>query len=330
MFNYKKFVFKKFAEDKPTQSQPGKILNELDPNKSTGKILNELESKNPSDEKAKQQVSARAQEKARSFNNAMRQLGVFKDTFEQLQKALAEVTESPFSKIQPGSMAKPCESAGEILDPKNVITPDEIQDIYQQYIEAFQNMLSASQSIFTEYDKVRGDPEVLQLLKLGGGFRSDSEAPASPQASPQAKVNEQDQFEMESFFDAAIQKIQNEVKLNELKITKQQRQFMQFDILYQDMFNYYSLLSRICETKTRYDASVEQFQFGNQEDYRALLSYYEYGISLLRIMAPKAASINPTQAKNIQSYYGSMIEQARAEISKLSIAPLKALYGLGK
>jgi hypothetical protein len=316
MFNYKKFVFKKFAEDKPTQSQSGKILDELDTNK-------------PVDKKVEEQVSARAQEKARSFNNAYRQWGLFKDTFEKLNSALQEVSkDSPFASVEPGNLVKACDSVAKTLNKENVITPDEIQDIYQQYIEAFQNMLSAQQLIFTEYDKVKNDDEVLKLLNLGGGFRSDSGAPASPQASPQTKVNEQDQqLEMKLFFDAELQKIQNDIKLNELKITKQQRQFMQFDILYQDMFNYYSLLSRICETKTRYDAQVEQFKFGSPEDYQALLSYYEYGMSLLQIMAPKAASIFPTNAKNIQSYYSMLIEQARAEISKLSIDPLKALYG---
>jgi len=324
MFNYKKFVFKKFSQAQPAQTQSGKILNELDPNKSTGKILDELDTNKSVDKKVEEQVSARAQEKARSVNNAKRQLGVFEDTFEKLGEALQEVSkDSPFASVEPGNLVKACDSVAKTLNKENVITPDEIQDIYQQYIEAFQNMLSASQSLFTEYDEVKNDDEVLKLLNLGGEIRSDSGAPASPQT----KVNEPDRLEMKSFLDAEIQKIQNKIKLNELKITKQQRQFMQFDILYQDMFNYYSLLSRICETKTRYDAQVEQFKFGSPEDYQALLSYYEYGMSLLQIMAPKSASIFPTNAKNIQSYYSMLIEQARAEISKLSIDPLKALYG---
>ena len=326
MFNYRKFS--NSAQTQSGQTNPTQSGQVTKPQ--PGKILNELESKNPSDEKAKQQVQAEAQSKAKAMNNAIRENELAKDTFEKLQKALTEVKESPFSKIQPGSMAKACESLGEkILDPANVVNPDEIQQIYQQYIESFHYMQSQVSIIFSEYQKIKNQPEVLEYIKLPG-VNQNANQNANQNVNQNVNQNADQELEMTVQIETELQKMQNSIKLNEVTLIKQQRQFMQFDILYQDMFNYYSLLSRICETKTRYDASVEQFQFGNQEDYRALLSYYEYGISLLRIMAPKAASINPTQAKNIQSYYGSMIEQARAEISKLSIAPLKALYGLGK
>ncbi len=295
MFNYKKF--KKIALDQPAQPQSGKILNELDPS-------------TPSEEQAKEQVNAEAQKKAAGLNNAFRYYGTAKNLFEKLTAALAEVKSSPYASIQPGRLTDACNAIGKTLDAENVINPDEIQDIYQQYINAFKKMQASYESMYSEYEKIKDDKNVLRYISIGVG-----------------KNQNEPELEFRAAVEQAFQQMEYDLKLNEVKITKQQRQFMQFNILYQDMFNYYSLLSRICETKTRYDAQVEQFKFGSPEDYQALLSYYEYGISLLQIMAPKAASIMPTQAKNIQSYYGSIIESARAEITKLSVAPLKALYG---
>ena len=119
--------------------------------------------------------------------------------------------------------------------------------------------------------------------------------------------------------------------INAKKVDKviQDRQFAQFDVLYGDMFNYYSLMTQICETKTQYDAQVEQFKMGSPDDFQALLSYYEYAISLLQTMAPKAAQIVPKNAGNVQKAYGNLIKEYQAEINKLSSGPLKALYGGG-
>ena len=120
MFNYKKFVFKKFSQAQPAQTQSGKILNELDPNKSTGKILDELDTNKSVDKKVEEQVSARAQEKARSVNNAKRQLGVFEDTFEKLGEALQEVSkDSPFASVEPGNLVKACDSVAKTLNKEN-------------------------------------------------------------------------------------------------------------------------------------------------------------------------------------------------------------------
>ena len=97
MFNYRKF-----SNSTQTQSgQPNPTQSGQATKPQPGKILNELESKNPSDEKAKQQVKAEAQKKAMAMNNAIRDNDLAKDTFEKIKSALDEVKDSPFSKIQP-------------------------------------------------------------------------------------------------------------------------------------------------------------------------------------------------------------------------------------
>ena len=316
MFNYRKFARNRFAEAPATQPQSGQ------PNSSqSGKILNDLDAKNPSDAKAKEQVDPVAQKMADTLSNARRDVATATDLFNKLGQALTEVKDSPFSKIQPVSMTKPCDSLSEMLDPKNVVNPDEIKDIYQQYINAFRKKQTSLQALLNTWYGIKDTPLVWKVLSIEAKDQNNTGAKDQNNAGSNQGLQSLKSAEQK------LQEMEYDLKLDEVRITKQQRQFMQFDILYQDMFNYYSLLSRICETKTRYDAQVEQFKFGNQEDYQALLSYYEYGISLLQIMAPKAASIMPTQAKNIQSYYGSIIESAKAEISKLSVQPLKALYG---
>ena len=183
------------------------------------------------------------------------------------------------------------------------VTPEEIADIYQQYINSFQKVISSYQQLINSGQKAIDEAQK--------GLALPNKAAAFDTVERQMNEFTQD--------------------INAKKVEKviQDRQFAQFNVLYGDMFNYYSLMTQICETKTQYDAQVEQFKMGSPQDFQALLSYYEYAISLLQTMAPKASQIVPKNAGNIQKAYGALIKEYQAEINKLSSGPLKALYGGG-
>ena len=143
MFNYKKFVFKKFSQAQPAQTQSGKILNELDPNKSTGKILDELDTNKPVDKKVEDQNDPVAQEVAKKLTEFKRKFDMESDTYTSASSALGEVKKSPFAKVIPGDLTDPCKTIGDALNEENVFSPEDIQSIYQSYISSFQRKLSA-------------------------------------------------------------------------------------------------------------------------------------------------------------------------------------------
>jgi hypothetical protein len=127
-----------------------------------------------------------------------------------------------------------------------------------------------------------------------------------------------------------INQIVQDNNLLQVKFMKQQRLFTQFNLLYKDMFTYYSVMSQLCQVKIKYETDVKNFKFGNNQDWQAILGYYEYLISLLQVMAPKAVQVVPKNAANIQNVYKNLINEIQGEINELSMAPLKQMYGGGR
>ena len=295
-----KFNFKKYSQSVSPASTPTSPASAPTPAPATqsGEILGELDNQ----ANFQPQSDAAYTKYSKEFNRTRRQYDSEKFTFEKLTLSLSKVKEgSPFGKVVPGSVKNACAVSGEMFN--SFVTPEEIADIYQQYINSFQKLIGSSQQTMNSWQKIIDEAQ---------------KDPALPNKT--------------AFFDN-LERQMNEYtqELNVLKVDKviQDRQFAQFDVLYGDMFNYYSLMTQICETKTQYDAQVEQFKMGSPQDFQALLSYYEYAISLLQTMAPKAAQIVPKNAGNIQKAYGNLIKEYQAEINKLSSGPLKALYGGG-
>jgi len=291
------FNFKKFAQVKPS-SQPASA--------GSSEILNEINQSPTSGNEADQQADKKIQEYKKEYNISLMNYEKEKETFEQLKNALAEIQkDSPFAKVVPVNLSQACEKTTEIMN--NFSTPEEIADIYKQYIDLFQKLPALFQN-------VQNQSEML-ISKVN----------ADPQAGPRFRETEQ-----ASKIEIELNKIIQEINFMKLQNIKQQRQFNQFNVLYQDMFNFYSVMSKICQTQTRYNKDVENFKFGDPEDWQALLSSYEYLISLLQIMAPKAAKVIPQQAELVQNKYQSLIEETQGEINKLSRQPLLNLYGGGK
>lgn len=291
------FNFKKYSQSAPPASTPAPPTSTPTPNKPTqsGEILGELENKsNP-----QPQSDDISKKYEKEVNKASRQYEAENTTFEKLTASLSKVKEnSPFAKVIPGSVKNACGVSGEMFN--SFVTPEEIADIYQQYINSFQKMIDASQKAMNSWQKIIDEAQ---------------EDPALPNGTELFDT-------IEVKMNALIQNI------NAKKVEKviQDRQFAQFNVLYGDMFRYYSLMTQICETKTQYDAQVELFKMGSPDDFEALLGYYEYAKSLLQIMAPKAAKIVPQNAGNVQKAYGNLIKEYQAEINKLSAGPIRALY----
>jgi hypothetical protein len=301
MFNFKKFVRNKFSQSAP---QSGKILNELD-------------------QAAAQDRQSGPEEQIIAQQTKKEQINIDKHeaTFNSIEAALKEIKDGPFAKVAPAGADKPCEIASQMFE--NYVTPEEVASFYEQYIIAYQELFKARQNKIDALQRMRNRPQDTQktpntAVPQNNGKEKSTESTLTNPATNTMMIDS---------IDRDINKIIQENNLLETKMVKQQRQYMQYEILYQDMFNYYSLLSRICETETRYDAQVKTFKFGDPEDYRALLSYYEYGIALLQTMAPKAAQVSPGAGENLISYYKSLIASFQAKINELSLAPLKALYG---
>lgn len=295
-----KFNFKKYSQSVSPASTPAPPTSTPTPAPPTqsGEILGELDNQASS----QPQSDAASKKYEKEVNKASRQFDAEKTTFEKLTGALKQVKEgSPFAKVIPGSVKEACKVSGEMFN--SFVTPEEIADIYQQYINSFQKLIGASQQTMNSWQKIIDEAQKDPALPNGTELFDTIEV----------KMNELTQ------------------EINAKKVDKviQDRQFAQFNVLYGDMFNYYSLMTQICETKTQYDAQVEQFKMGSPQDFQALLSYYEYAISLLQTMAPKAAQIVPKNAGNVQKAYGNIIKEYQAEINKLSSGPLKALYGGG-
>ena len=295
-----KFNFKKYSQSASPASTPAPPTSTPTPAPPTqsGEILGELDNQ----ASLQPQSDAAYKKYQKEVSRAARQFNAEKTTFEKLTAALKQVKEgSPFAKVIPGSVKEACKVSSEMFN--SFVTPEEIADIYQQYINSFQKLIGASQQTMSSWQKVIDEAQKDPTLPNDTELFDEVEV----------KMNELTQ------------------EINAKKVDKviQDRQFAQFDVLYGDMFNYYSLMTQICETKTQYDAQVEQFKMGSPQDFQALLSYYEYAISLLQTMAPKAAQIVPKNAGNIQKAYGNLIKEYQAEINKLSSGPLKALYGGG-
>lgn len=295
-----KFNFKKYSQSAPPASTPASPTATPAPNKPTqsGEILGELDNQANS----QPQSDAAYKKYQKQIGRAARQFNAEKTTFDKLTGVLKQVKEgSPFAKVVPGSLKKACEVSSEMFN--SFVTPEEIADIYQQYINSFQKLIGASQQTMNDWQKVIDEAQ---------------NDPALPDKT-------------ETFDEVEVKMNELTQDINAKKVDKviQDRQFAQFNVLYGDMFNYYSLMTQICETKTQYDAQVKQFKMGSPDDFQALLSYYEYAISLLQTMAPKAAQIVPKNAGNIQKAYGALIKEYQAEINEVSSGPIKALYGGG-
>jgi hypothetical protein len=333
MFNYKKFTRNKFSQHSgqptiepnlPAEQQP--VQN---PTSGSPKILDDLDKANTNTESDAKDVQ---------FVNEINRLQIRakkeKKTYDSITEILKQIQESPFAKVAP-SGEDPCTTTSKMFE--NYFSPDEVADAYGQYMVAFQKVVAAKQAII---EKVLSKPKSEWSDSLSTAMVSEapqvdfsstrqasgepaSDKPASSKPAPQQQALIIERIE------SNINDIQQDINKIEVTFLKEQRKYNQYQILYQDMFNYYSLLSRICETETRYNAQVKSFKFGDPEDYRALLSYYEYGIALLQTMAPKAAQVSPGAGENLIGYYNSLISKFQANINELSLAPLKALYGKG-
>lgn len=295
-----KFNFKKYSQSVSPASTPTSPASAPTPAPATqsGEILGELDNQ----ASFQPQSDAAYKKYQKEINRAKRQYEAENATFEKLDAALKQVKDaSPFAKVIPGSVKEACKVSGEMFN--SFVTPEEIADIYQQYISSFQKMISTYQQTMNSWQKTIDEVQ---------------KDPALP-----------DKTELFDTVEKEMNTLTQDINVKKVDKVIQDRQFAQFNVLYGDMFNYYSLMTQICETKTQYDAQVEQFKMGSPQDFQALLSYYEYAISLLQTMAPKAAQIVPKNAGNIQKAYGNLIKEYQAEINKLSSGPLKALYGGG-
>jgi hypothetical protein len=295
-----KFNFKKYSQSASPASTPAPPTSTPAPTPPTqsGEILGELDNQASS----QPQSNAAYKKYEKEVNKAYRQYEAESTTFEKLNGSLKQVKEgSPFAKVIPGSVKEACKVSGEMFN--SFVTPEEIADIYQQYINSFQKLIGASQQTMNSWQKIIDEAQ---------------KDPALPNGT-----------ELFDTIEVKMNALTQEINAKKVDKVIQDRQFAQFDVLYGDMFNYYSLMTQICETKTQYDTQVEQFKMGSPDDFQALLSYYEYAISLLQTMAPKAAQIVPKNAGNVQKAYGNLIKEYQAEINKLSSGPLKALYGGG-
>jgi hypothetical protein len=338
MFNYKSLLQKKFSQANPTQS--GQILNQL------GSPNAENEEKPPSD--------PRYAGFAREIQRLKIQVDKEKKTFDEAAKLKEKIKiiTGPFSKIAPTGLKNPCDVTGEMLN--SYVSPEEINKSYDQYLKSYKRYIDKAQELL---NKVRSIPEKYWTEDLSRKLSYNQfSQPAQQQSAPREQAPQQkaaqvittprlpqppqapetpalpkqeygeNTLDIENI-DNQLNILEQEIKVMKFEYATESRQYEQYQILYQDMYNYYALLSNICETETRYNAQVESFKFGDPEDYKALLSYYEYGIALLRIMAPKAAQVSPGYGKNLINYYKSIINEFQAKINTLSLAPLKALYG---
>jgi hypothetical protein len=304
----------------PAEQQP--VQN---PTSGSPKILDDLDNTNTeSDAKDVQFVNEINRLKIRAKKEQR--------TYSSITEILKQIQESPFADVAPSGGEDACTTTSKMF--KNYFSPEEVADAYGQYMVAFQKVVAANQAII---EKVLSKPKsewsdglstamssetpVSSTRQASGEPASDKPVSNKPAPPPQALIIER--------IESNINDIQQDINKIEVDFLKEQRKYNQYQILYQDMFNYYSLLSRICETETRYNAQVKSFKFGDPEDYRALLSYYEYGIALLQTMAPKAAQVSPGAGENLIGYYNSLISKFQANINELSLAPLKALYGKG-
>jgi len=332
MFNYKSLLQKKFSQTNPTQS---------------GQILNQLGSPNAENE-AEPQSYPRYADFAREIQRLKIQMDKEKKTFEEASKLKEKIKSitGPFSQIAPTGLKNPCDVTDKMLN--SYVSPEEINKSYDQYLKSYKRYIDKAQEIL---NKVRSIPKKYWTENLSRALSGDQPSqPAQQQQSaprqpapkqkaaqvqpPQAPETpalpkqEYGEYTLDiEYIDNQLNIREQEIKVMKFEYATESRQYEQYQILYQDMYNYYSLLSRICETETRYDAQVKTFKFGDPEDYRALLSYYEYGIALLQTMAPKAAQVSPGYGKNLINYYKSIINEFQAKINTLSLAPLKALYG---
>jgi len=339
MFNYKSLLQKKFSQTNPAQS---------------GQILNQLGSPNAENEE-KPQFDPIVADFAREIQRLNIQKEKEKKTFEEASKLKEKIKiiTGPFSEIAPAGLKSSCEVTGKMLN--SYVSPEEINKSYDQYLKSYKRYIDKAQEIL---NKVRSIPEKDWTKDLSIALSGDQPSqpaqqqqsaprqpapkqkaaqvittprlPQPPQAPETPALPKQEYGERTldiENIDNQLNIREQEIKVMKFEYATESRQYEQYQILYQDMYNYYALLSNICETETRYNAQVESFKFGDPEDYKALLSYYEYGIALLRIMAPKAAQVSPGYGKNLINYYNSVINEFQAKINTLSLAPLKALYG---
>jgi hypothetical protein len=295
------FNLKKFAQSNP--SVPGAVAPVGGAKPESDGILDQLDNKAQSTGNEEAEASKRVKELTADYNNAYRNYQKEEYTFKKTEEAFNELKDSPFAKVAPFGIKDGCSKLGEMFN--NVMEPEEIADIYQQFVTAYEKLPRLKQIVQDELDKasiaITSDPKA---KTQGTEFIADAEN----------KINQ----------------IVQDNNLLQVKFMKQQRLFTQFNLLYKDMFTYYSVMSQLCQVKTKYETDVKNFKFGNNEDWQAILGYYEYLISLLQVMAPKAVQVVPKNAANIQNVYKNLINEIQGEINELSMAPLKQMYGGGR
>lgn len=295
------FNLKKFAQSNP--SVPGAVAPVGGVKPEPDGILDQLDSKTQNTGNEEAEAIKRFKELTADYNNALRNYEKEEYTFKKTEEAFNELKDSPFAKVAPFGIKDGCSKLGEMFN--NVMEPEEIADIYQQFVTAYEKLPRLKQIVQDESEK----------------------ASIAVASDPKARLQ---QSEFQADVENKLNTIAQDKNLLQVKFMKQQRLFTQFNLLYKDMFTYYSVMSQLCQVKTKYETDVKNFKFGNNEDWQAILGYYEYLISLLQVMAPKAVQVVPKNAANIQNVYKNLINEIQGEINELSMAPLKQMYGGGR